>query len=76
MDFKTFFNYWLYKFLELYKNHGKKFLLYLGRWQLSTPILFVVLYLIGDGWIGCILANLIGGGIFFFVDKWIFSRKY
>ena len=67
----------------------KKFLLYLFRWQCSTPILWVVLYytlehlptftLVGitiDSKLsGTILANLIGGCMFFFVDRWIFSRK-
>lgn len=55
----------------------KKFLLYLLRWQLSTPILALVLLLMKD-WnylIATIVANLIGGIIFFWVDKWIFKDK-
>lgn len=55
----------------------KKFLLYLLRWQLSTPILALVLLLMKD-WnylIATIVANLIGGIIFFWVDKWIFNKK-
>ena len=55
----------------------KKFLLYLLRWQLSTPILALVLVLMKD-WnylIATIVANLIGGIIFFWIDKWIFKDK-
>ena len=55
----------------------KKFLLYLLRWQLSTPILALVLLLMKD-WnylIATIVANLIGGIIFFWIDKWIFKDK-
>ena len=55
----------------------KKFVLYLIRWQLSSPILAVCLVWMG-GWnvaIATIVANLIGGCIFFWVDKWIFGDK-
>ncbi len=55
----------------------KKFFLYLIRWQLSSPILAVCLMWMGD-WnvaIATIVANLIGGCIFFWVDKWIFGDK-
>ncbi|MCL2197036.1 MAG: hypothetical protein FWB77_05420 [Treponema sp.] len=52
----------------------KKYLLYLGRWQLSTPILAVVLILMSNfnPTIATIVANLIGGLIFFWIDKIIF----
>jgi hypothetical protein len=59
----------------------KKFLLYLGRWQASTPILYGVIVGftalgITNGIIQTVIANLIGGCIFFWVDKKIFgSRK-
>jgi hypothetical protein len=52
----------------------KKYALYLLRWQLSTPILAVCLIFLGglgELW-ATIAANLIGGLIFFWVDKWIF----
>ncbi len=52
----------------------KKYLLYLVRWQLSTPILAVVvgaLAVYGE-WVAAIVANFVGGLIFFWVDKWIF----
>lgn len=54
----------------------KKYLLYLLRWQLSTPILAIVLYLLNFSEIyETIIANLIGGMIFYWVDKKIFSNK-
>ena len=55
----------------------KKFLLYLVRWQLSSPILAICLAWMG-GWnivLATIVANLIGGCIFFWVDRWIFREK-
>lgn len=51
----------------------KRFILYLLRWQLSTPILWLVLQLLGVGIWPAILANLIGAVIFFWVDKFIFT---
>lgn len=56
----------------------KRFLLYLLRWQLSSPILALcLLWLdpIGTVW-ATIIANLIGGCIFYFVDKLIFKEKH
>lgn len=54
-----------------------KYVLYLIRWQLSTPILAVVMYWLGDmGAIAAaIIANLIGGLIFFWIDRLIFKEK-
>jgi len=51
----------------------KRFLLYLFRWQLSTPILWLVVRKMGAGIWSTVLANLIGGAIFFWVDKFIFT---
>lgn len=54
----------------------KRFLLYLLRWQLSTPILAAVLWLMA-GWptlAATVVANLIGGAVFFWVDRAIFER--
>jgi hypothetical protein len=51
----------------------KRFFLYLFRWQLSTPILWLVVRQLGVGAWSTILANLIGGAIFFWVDKFIFT---
>ena len=56
----------------------KKYLFYLFRWQLSTPILAVVLWWL-SGWnvtAATIIANLIGGLIFFWVDRYIFKVEY
>ena len=53
-----------------------KFSLYLIRWQLSTPILAVCMKLMAD-WdiaLATIIANLIGGCLFYFVDKKIFME--
>lgn len=55
----------------------KKFILYLIRWQLSSPILALCLFFldpIGVFW-ATVVANLIGGCIFFFVDRWIFEER-
>ena len=53
----------------------KKFILYLIRWECSTPILALCLKLLNFGtfW-NTVIANLIGGCIFYFVDKWIFKK--
>lgn len=56
----------------------KKYFLYLIRWQLSTPILAIVLLWLSDMstlW-ATVIANLIGGLIFFWVDKFIFKKAY
>ena len=52
----------------------KKFVLYLCRWQLSSLILAPCLVLLGflGEWPATIIANLIGGCVFYFVDKRIF----
>jgi len=51
----------------------KRFSLYLLRWQLSTPILWSVLHLLGQGLVPTIVANLIGGAIFYWVDRRILN---
>lgn len=55
-----------------------RFIAYLLRWQLSTPVLWVCLYLL----LPCmselgatIVANFVGGCTFYYVDKLIFGRK-
>lgn len=55
----------------------KKYILYLIRWQLSTPILALcVSSLVSYGTtIATIIANIVGGLIFFWVDGWIFKNK-
>lgn len=63
-----------------YKRYG----LYLLRWQASTPILApIVSYFkqspnvfgTREDWVAAIVANLIGGLIFFWVDQYIFTSK-
>ena len=55
----------------------KKYILYLIRWQLSTPILAIVLKLLSNmnTLYATIIANFIGGLIFFWIDKFIFKKK-
>ena len=56
----------------------KQFGFYALRWQLSTPVYACVLYLLNDKFgyvLETMLANFIGACIFFWVDKFIFSRK-
>ena len=57
------------------KNLIKQYGFYLLRWQLSTPILALCTFWLaglGNVW-AAIVANLIGGLIFFWVDSWIFK---
>ena len=51
----------------------RRFLLYMFRWQLSTPILWLVVRRMGAGLWATVVANLIGGAIFFWVDRFIFT---
>jgi len=53
----------------------KRFFLYVFRWQLSTPILWLVVHKLGVGLNATIIANLIGAGIFFWVDIFIFGPR-
>ena len=55
----------------------KRYSLYLLRWQLSTPILAIVLKILSkmSTLSATIIANFIGGLIFFWVDKLIFKKK-
>ncbi|MEW6515370.1 MAG: hypothetical protein AB1439_00510 [candidate division FCPU426 bacterium] len=58
--------------LSLIKRYG----LYLLRWQLSTPILAACLIYfrpLGSLW-ATVLANLAGGLVFFWVDRFIFTH--
>lgn len=49
---------------------------YALRWQLSTPVLFLVYYMLNShGWGAVIIANLIGALIFYKIDKIIFKRN-
>lgn len=60
------------------KCESSKLLLYLIRWQLSTPILAVVVYYTVAMWgslASTILANFIGGLLFYKIDQLIFKNK-
>lgn len=53
-----------------------RFLLYLCRWQLSSPILWACLLVLTDkvgAFWATVLSNLVGGIIFYFVDKRILN---
>lgn len=55
---------------------AKQYLAYLVRWQLSTPILAVILKLLADIptlW-ATIIANFIGGLVFFWINRKIFKK--
>jgi len=69
--------FWVDKRLLEEKNEklAKKYLLYLGRWQLTTITLFPVVQVFGSSLPGVLLANLAGGLLFFWVDRWIFTGK-
>lgn len=55
-----------------------KFLLYLLRWQLSTPLLWFCTAMLseklGGAW-PAIISNLVGGAVFFWIDRAIFARN-
>ncbi|MFA6134068.1 MAG: hypothetical protein WC869_08650 [Phycisphaerae bacterium] len=53
-----------------------KYLLYLVRWQLSTPILAVCVWWLATygPTVSTIVANFVGGLIFFWIDRWIFRN--
>ena len=59
------------------KRGIKTFLLYEARWQASSPVLALCMWLMGglDIILATVIANLIGGCIFYFVDKKIFGGE-
>ena len=52
----------------------KQLLIYLLRWQCSTPILWIVISYFGISLETTIIANLLGGIIFFKIDNYIFLK--
>jgi len=51
----------------------KQYLMYLFRWQCSTPILVVVIWALPfNSIIESVVANFIGGLIFYWIDRLIF----
>jgi hypothetical protein len=59
------------------KVNIKRYVLYLLRWQASTPLLAGIgIFLASFGQIvAAIVANLVGGLIFFWVDRFIFTSQ-
>lgn len=56
----------------------KRLLMYLIRWQLSTPLLALITYLLVEDCgsiITAVIANLIGGLLFYKIDKQIFKKR-
>lgn len=53
----------------------KQYAAYLFRWQMSTPILWGVVSKLGTGVWATVIANFIGGLMFFWVDRFIFTSK-
>ena len=53
----------------------KRYIAYLFRWQLSTPVLWSIISRLGTGIHATVIANLIGGLMFFWVDKFIFTSR-
>lgn len=51
----------------------KRYVIYLLRWQFSTPIMVPITMYLGATMVGVFTANLVGGLIFFWIDKFIFS---
>ena len=59
----------------IHRVNWRRYALYLLRWQLSTPILAAVLFFLTrtDKITATVIANFIGGLIFFWVDIVIFT---
>jgi len=59
------------------KINFKRYGVYLLRWQLSTPLLAwcVIVFAALGPTLSTVLANLIGGLIFYFVDQFIFQSE-
>jgi len=55
----------------------RRYMLYLVRWQLSTPLLAVCITSFArfGNLVSTIIANLVGGLIFFWVDRFIFGSS-
>lgn len=64
--------------VEKKRSFSIRFFLYLFRWQLSTPVLWLCLLFLlprcGE-FISTIIGNFVGGCIFYFIDKRIFRKS-
>lgn len=70
--------------MKFSKHLIERYIVYLIRWQLSTPILAPIvsyfkhsfsIFGTKEDWIAATIANFIGGLIFFWVDRFIFYHK-
>ena len=57
---------------------SKQYLIYHGRWQLSTLVMMLPMYLLADvvglaSFYALPIVQFIGATIFWYVDKWIFD---
>ena len=59
------------------KINFKRYSLYLIRWQLSTPILSIVMIALVmlNKWVAAMIANFVGGLIFYWIDQFIFVSR-
>jgi len=55
--------------------NASRFFIYALRWQLSTPLLWLVVRQFGTGFWATVLANFVGSCIFYWVDRFIFGAK-
>lgn len=67
-----------------HKINPRRYLLYLIRWQLSTPLLAPIVAFFKESdamfgtredWMAAGIANLIGGLVFYWVDRFIFTSE-
>jgi len=62
--------------IKFNKDFYKRYLFYIFRWQLSTPILAFCLWILNFGTLTeTIIANFIGGLGFFWIDRLIFKNN-
>ena len=61
--------------VKILKINWKRYGLYLLRWQASTPLIAFVMYALSgyDYILITVVANIIGGLIFFWIDQFIFT---
>lgn len=56
----------------------KSLLLYILRWQLSSPVLYIIFWMLGNNvatpLYAVVIANFVGALIFYNVDRLIFKR--
>ncbi len=66
------------KFLkETYFDNPTPLLMYILRWQISTPIFLILGMLMMNFpyWLIIIISNIFGSLVFFPIDRWIILKK-